>query len=169
MGLVIEPLSPRHDRRTFACGKADLDHWFHQRADRDAHKGTQVFVAVDDTLGVVGVYSLNVITLALENLPQTQAHLLPRPGSAPAALLRSLARDLRVHGQGIGAKLLVDAIHRVLGAAKTLPLIAVIAEVNDAHAAAFYDSFGFRPFPRIPERAFLLTASVMTALNGLKP
>jgi GNAT superfamily N-acetyltransferase len=169
MGLVIEPLSLRHDRRTFACGKADLDHWFHQRADRDAHKGTRVFVAVDDTFGVVGVYSLNFITLALENLPQTQAHLLPRPGSAPAALIGSLARDLRVHGQGIGARLLVDAIHRVLGAAKTLPLIAVIAEVNDAQAAAFYDSFGFRPFPRIPERAFLLTASVMTAPNGLKP
>lgn len=169
MGLVIEPLSPRHDRRTFACGKADLDHWFHQRADRDAHKGTRVFVAVNDTLGVVGVYSLNFITLALENLPQTQAHFLPRPGSAPAALIGSLARDLRVHGQGIGARLLVDAIHRVLGAAKTLPLIAVIAEVNDARAAAFYDSFGFRPFPRIPERAFLLTASVMTALNGQKP
>lgn len=169
MDLVIEPLSPRHDRRTFACGKADLDHWFHQQADRDAHKGTRVFVAVDHTFGVVGVYSLNFITLALENLPQTQAHLLPRPGSAPAALIGSLARDLRVHGQGIAARLLVDAIHRVLGAAKTLPLIAVIAEVNDAHTAAFYDSFGFRPFPRVSERAFLLTASVMTALDGQKP
>ncbi|CAO3430076.1 GNAT family N-acetyltransferase [Azospirillum endophyticum] len=169
MGLVIEPLSPRHDRRTFTCGKADLDHWFRQRADRDAHKGTRVFVAVDDTLGVVGVYSLNFITLALENLPHTQADLLPRPGSAPAAVIGSLARDMRVHGQGIGARLLMDAIHRVLGAVKPLPLIAVIAEVNDAHAAAFYDSFGFRPFPSIPERAFLRTASVMTALNGLKP
>lgn len=81
---------------------------------------------------MVGVYSLNFITLALENLPQMQAHLLPRPGSAPAALLGSLARDMRVHGQDVGARLLVDAIHRVLGAAKTLPLIAVIAEVNDA-------------------------------------
>ncbi len=89
--------------------------------------------------------------------------------SAPAALIGSLARDLRVHGRGIGVRLLADAIHRVLVAAKTLPLIAVIAEVNDAHAAVFYNSFGFRPFPRPPERAFLLTASVMTALNGQKP
>lgn len=169
MGLVIEPLSPHHDRKAFACGKPELDRWFHQRAGRDAHNGTRVFVAVDDSFGVVGVYRLGFITLALESLPQTQAHLLPRRDSAPAALIGSLARDLRVHGRGIGVRLLADAIHRVLVAAKTLPLIAVIAEVNDAHAAVFYDSFGFRPFPRTPERAFLLTASVMTALNGQKP
>ncbi|WP_455183376.1 hypothetical protein [Azospirillum palustre] len=146
MGLVTKPLAPHHNRKAFTCGKPVLDRWFHQRADRNAHNGTRVFVVVDDMLGVVGVYSLNFITLALENLPQTQAHLLPRPGSAPAALLGSLARDMHVHGLGIGARPLVDAIHRVLGAAKTFPWIAVIAEVKDAQPSPL--PFCIRTWPK---------------------
>lgn len=166
MDFIVEPLAPHHDRKTFACGSAELDHWFHHRADREVRRNlTRVFVAVDGAGGVVGFYSLTFITLAVGNRPETLAHTLPRPDAVPAARIGSLARDRDRHGQGIGTQLLADAIHRVLGATRTLPVVAIVAETNGAPAAAFYQTFGFQPFPLTAGRSFLLTASARNALG----
>ena len=168
MVIRIEALSARHDRAAFDCGQADLNAWFRQRAGQDQRRNVaRVFVAVDDTLSVAGFYSLSAFTLALTDLPAELAHVLPRYDAIPAALIGRLARDVRVRGQGVGEYLLGDAIGRVLDAARTLAVFAIIVDAKDHQAAAFYREFGFRPFPQRPDRLFLLTSEAAQANSNI--
>ncbi len=123
----------------------------------------RVFVATDDELGVVGFYSLGAFTLTLTDLPAEVARTLPRYDAIPAALIGRPARDQRVRGKGVGELLLADAIGRILDAARTLAVFAILVDAKDAPAARFYAEFGFRPFPNRPERMFLLTSTAEAA------
>lgn len=166
MGIRIELLGKHHDRARFSCGQPDLDGWFRLRASQDEKRNiARVFVAVDDDIGVIGFYSLSSLSLSLDHLPEQIAHKLPRYDAIPAALIGRLARDERVRGQGVGELLLADAIHRVLGAGRSIAVFAIVVDAKDERAAAFYQAFGFQTFPLRPDRLFLLTA---TAVAGLE-
>lgn len=164
MRFAFEVLGSQHDRATFSCGQPDLDVWFRQRAGQDQRRNVaRVFVATDDELGVVGFYSLGAFTLTLTDLPAEVARTLPRYDAIPAALIGRPARDQRVRGKGVGELLLADAIGRILDAARTLAVFAILVDAKDAPAARFYAEFGFRPFPNRPERMFLLTSTAEAA------
>jgi GNAT superfamily N-acetyltransferase len=168
MSFVITPLGKEHERKRFSCGQPDLDDWFRHRAGQDDRRNiARVFVAEDDDLGIVGFYSLSTFMLALEDLPDEIARRLPRYDAIPAALIGRLARDLRVRGRGIGELLLADAVRRILGAGRTLAVFAIVVEAKDAAASAFYQDFGFRPFPLRPQRLFLLTSTAAAALERI--
>ncbi|MGQ0685106.1 GNAT family N-acetyltransferase [Bradyrhizobium sp.] len=164
----IEPLG-KHERRAFSCGVAALDDWFHHRASQDEKRNVaRVFVAIDEELGVVGFYSLSTFTLAIVDLPPEQARRLPRYDLIPAALIGRLARDRRVRGQGVGDLLLADAVRRILAAASTLAVFAIVVEAKDERAAAFYRDFGFLPFPNRPLRLFMPVADAIEAMSRAK-
>ena len=126
-----------------------------------------MFAGVEDTLGVIGFYSLSAFTLSLTDLPEGIAHKLPRYDAIPAALIGRLARDERVRGQGVGELLLADAVRRILSASKTLAVFAIVVEAKNAGAIAFYEGFGFRLFPLHPDRLFLLTSSAASAVERM--
>ncbi len=164
MITAIEPLG-RHDRAGFSCGVAALDDWFAQRAGQDERRSVaRVFVALDDRLGVVGFYSLSAFTLAIEELPPAWAKRLPRYGLTPAALIGRLARDRRLRGEGVGGLLLADAVRRVLEAARTLAVFAIVVEAIDEDAVRFYRAFGFAPLPSRPLRLFMPVQDAAAAL-----
>src|SRR6266542_11525 len=147
MITAIEPLG-KHYRAAFSCGVADLDDWVHRRAGQDERRDVaRVFVALDDRHGVVGFYSLSSFTLAIPDLPPEDARRLPRYDKISAALIGRLARDVRVRGEGIGDLLLADAVRRVLDAARSLAVFAIVVDAKDDRAVAFYRDFGFLPFP----------------------
>ena len=166
MGIVIEPLDKRHDRAPFSCGQPELDAWFRRRAGQDERRNVaRVFVAVDDTLGIVGFYSLSSHTLALTDMPDEIARKLPRYDAILAALIGRLARDVRAGGRGIGELLLADAVRRILGAARSMAVFAILVDAKDEQAADFYRGFGFTAFPLRPNRLFLPTATAAAALD----
>lgn len=168
MALVIEPLGKHHDRTAFSCGQAELDDWFHRRASQYERRNiARIFVAVDNSLGIIGFYSLSSFTLGLTDLPDAIARKLPRYDVIPAALIGRLARDVRVRGQGIGELLLADAISRVLATGSTLAVFAIVVDTKDAAAATFYEEFGFRAFPSRSDRLFLLTSSAAAAIKKI--
>lgn len=168
MPFAIGPLGKHHDRTAFSCGQTALDDWFHRRASQDDRRNiARVFVATDDSLGVIGFYSLSSFTLSLTDLPDEIARKLPRYDAIPAALIGRLARDVRVRGQGIGELLLADAISRILTAASTLAVFATIVDAKDASATAFYEEFGFCAFPLRPDRLFLLTSTAAAAIENI--
>ena len=161
----IEPLG-KHERRAFSCGVAALDDWFHLRAGQDEKRNVaRIFVAIDDRLGVVGFYSLSTFTLTIVDLPTEHAKRLPRYDLIPAALIGRLARDRRVRGQGVGDLLLADAIGRILSAASTLAVFAIVVEAKDERAVTFTRHFGFTPFPSRPFRLFLPVADAIEAMS----
>lgn len=144
----------------------ELDDWFRRRASQDERRNiARVFVAVDDTIGVAGFYSLSSFTLALGELPLELASKLPRYNAIPAALIGRLARDERLRGQGLGELLLADAVRRILGAAHSLAVFAIVVDAKDERAASFYRDFGFRDFPGDSHRLFLPTSSAIAAVQ----
>lgn len=133
-----------------------MDGWFRQRAGQDDRRNVaRVFVAVDDQGSAIGFYSLSSYTLSVTDLPQEIAKKLPRYDAIPAALIGRLARDERVRGQRIGELLLADAVRRILGAARSLAVYAIVVAAKHEAAAKFYGQFGFRQFPTRPLRLFL--------------
>lgn len=161
----IEPLA-KHERREFSCGVAALDDWFQLRAGQDAKRNVaRIFVAIDDHSGVVGFYSLSAFTLSIADIPAARTKRLPRYDLIPAALIGRLARDQRVRGQGVGELLLADAIRRILSAALTLAVFAIIVDAKDETAASFYRAFGFAPFPTRPLRLFMPVTEAMEAMS----
>jgi ribosomal protein S18 acetylase RimI-like enzyme len=168
LGILIEPLGKQRQRAGFACGRSDLDDWFHRRAGQDDRRNiARVFVALNDARDVVGFYSLSSFTLSLDDVPDEIARKLPRYDAIPAALIGRLARDTRVRGQGIGELLLADAVRRILGAGKTLAVFAIVVEAKDQSAIGFYKEFGFRSFPLRRNRLFLLTSTAAAAIEGM--
>jgi GNAT superfamily N-acetyltransferase len=162
----IEPLGKQHDRATFSSGQPDIDDWFRRRASQDERRNVaRVFVAADDELGIIGFYSLSSYTLTLHDLPEDLARKLPRYDAIPAARIGRLGRDQRVRGQGMGELLLADAVRRILGAARSVAVFAIVVDAKDNTAAAFYRRFGFQPFPLQPSRLFLLTSTALAALD----
>ena len=163
---AIEPLG-KHDRAAFSCGVAALDDWFRLRAGQDEKRNVaRVFVAIDDQRGIVGFYSLSSFTLAIADLPPEHAKRLPRYGLIPAALIGRLARDERVRGEGIGALLLADAVRRVIGAARSLAVFAIVVDAMDEKA---YRNFGFAPFPSRPLRLFMPACEAAEAVSRALP
>lgn len=168
MALSIEPLGKRHDRAAFSCGETELDDWFRHRATQDEKRNiARVFVARDSELGVIGFYSLSTFTLSLSDLPEEIARKLPRYGAIPAALIGRLARDERVRGKKIGELLLADAVRRILGAARSLAVFAIVVDAKNARAADFYTAYGFKRFPLRPDRLFLLASTAAAGLQKL--
>jgi ribosomal protein S18 acetylase RimI-like enzyme len=158
LAITIEPLG-KHARAAFSCGQPDLDDWFRHRAGQDEKRNvSRVFVAVDGALGIVGFYSLSSFKLALEDLPEAIARKLPRYPDIPAALIGRLARDSRARGTGLGGLLLADAVRRILSAGRSMAVFAIVVDAKDDHAVAFYQRFGFSPFPTRPRRLFLLAS-----------
>jgi GNAT superfamily N-acetyltransferase len=168
LGVVLERLGKQHDRSEFSCGQPELDDWFRRRAGQDERRNiARVFVAVDSELGVIGFYSLSSFKLDFDDLPEEIARKLPRYGGVPAALIGRLARDSRVRGKGIGGLLVADAVRRILSAARSLAVFAIVVDAKDDRAATFYEWFGFRRFPRRSNKLFLLAATAATALERM--
>jgi GNAT superfamily N-acetyltransferase len=66
------------------------------------------------------------------------------PDSVPVALLGRLAVDRRWQSSGFGAGLLRDAALRVVGAAKTIGVRALLVHAISDEAKAFYQHWGLR-------------------------
>jgi predicted GNAT family N-acyltransferase len=156
-----------HDRTVFSCGADSLDHYIRQQASQDLKRDVaRIFVAVpDEGQTVLGYYSLSAGSFKRDDLPATQARCLPHY-PVPSVLLGRLAVDNSMKGRGLGAWLLTDALNRIALASETLAVHAVIVDALDANAAAFYEKYGFVPFPSDTRRLFLPMATVRQVVFG---
>ena len=144
----IEVLDSKHDRRGFSCGVADLDTYIRERAGQDAKRHVAAtFVLLDDTLIVLGYYTLSQRVISLEDIPAALAKKLPRYPLLPATLVGRLAIHRQRQGEGLGSLLLMDALHRGWWAVKMVATYAVRVDATDEKARDFYLSHDFPPFP----------------------
>lgn len=153
--------SKRHERAGFSCGAAELDRYIREQASQDVRRDVaRIFAALsEDGATILGYYSLSAANFRKDGLPEAQARRLPHY-PVPAALLGRLAVDESAKRQGLGAHLLMDALHRVLLASEVLAVQAVIVEARDESAAAFYRKYGFIPFTGEGRRLFLPMATI---------
>lgn len=142
-------MEPRDALAGFRCGVHALDDFFARHAlTNDAAGIGRVFVlrrAPEDegTLpGVLGFYTLSMGSAEPAPLETVLGRKLPRY-AMPVALVGRLAVDLRAQGRGLGGKLLVDGLRRVLEASTVVGCTGVIVDPKDERAEPFYAGYGF--------------------------
>lgn len=157
-----------HDRSAFSCGSDELDAYLKRQAGQDQRRRVAAcYVLVDEDGGrVAGYYTLSAGSVELEALPSEVSARLPRYPHVPVVLLGRLAVDGRYQGQGLGRRLLVDALLRALAVVPQVAAYAVVVDAKDEAAAQFYERYGFQRLLDRPLTLFLPVATI-AQLGGL--
>lgn len=163
---VVEPLARNHYREGFDCGEPALNDYLQRQATQDMRRGvSRVYVARErGSSGVLGYYTLSATSFSRKSLPEKEAKRLPHY-PVPAALLGRLAVDRSCQGQQLGRYLLFDALSRVLHAAETLAVYALVVDVKNNNARKFYERYGFKRFPDASSRLFIPTETLRRAIG----
>ena len=161
--FLIEPLAPRHDRAAFSSGVGALDRYLQTQATQDVRRrASACYVALDvQGIEIAGYYTLAAGGIPLNDLPESLAKRLPRYPSVPVARLGRLAVDLAYRGRKLGGTLLWDAGMRALRS--ELVAYALVVDVKDESAEAFYRHHGFVPFGSHPRQLILPLATFAKA------
>jgi GNAT superfamily N-acetyltransferase len=142
------PLAPHLDLEPFASGVAPLDSWLKERARQNEAGGASRTYVVCEGSRVVGYYSLAAGSVLHHTATGRIRRNMPEP--VPVVLLGRLAIDRSWQGRGLGASLLCDAILRVIGAAETIGVRAILVHAISDEAKAFYEHWVLRPSPLDP-------------------
>ena len=160
-GFRIEALGPQHERANFSCGVEPLDIYFRQQAGQDLKKHAAVpFIITPDGKRVAGYYTLSQYAVELGVIPEAIKKKLPRYPMVSVTLLGRLAVSREFHGQGLGQKLLMDALYRSLQLSNQVASAGVIVDAKDRSAVEFYKKYGFLELPLVERRLFLEMATI---------
>jgi len=135
-----ERLTARHDLAAFDCGVPSLDDWLRRTALTAHAKGVTVTDVWADAGRVAAYYSVSPTAVVSDGLPRGASTGLD---VIPGYLLGRLALDRSLHGQGLGERLLVHALKRIIRAADEGGGRLVVVDAIDEAAAGFYEHFGF--------------------------
>jgi GNAT superfamily N-acetyltransferase len=158
----IEQLG-EHDLDGFRCGTDELDEWLRRHAHTATGQGTRTYVLVDDGGSVVGYFAVAPHLLVRQDAPPRLARGAPR--QIPAILLAKLALDVSLHGQGLGAELLVHALGTVVTAARRAGGRVVLVDAIDDSALAFYEHHDFVRLPGHDRRLVMKLSTAAAALG----
>ena len=144
-----------HNRQRFDCQNQILNQYLSQIASQQAQKDnarTYVLVDPENSAWIMGFYTLTMTTLDLSILPRP---LQKKHASINSAgLIARLAVDYRYQKQGLGAILLLDALHRLHQASAIVAFPLVIVDAKDG-VAAFYQQYGFQALSQYPNKLFM--------------
>jgi GNAT superfamily N-acetyltransferase len=141
-------LTSYHELADFFCGEPALDNWLKRRALSNEESGASRTYVVCRGKDVVGYYSLAVGAVTHLDAPGRIRRNMPDP--IPVMILGRLAVHQSVHGLGIGAGLLRDAILRTAQASEIAGIRAILVHAISDRARHFYESNGFIPSPVDP-------------------
>ena len=156
MSWEVQALAPDHERKDFCCGEAQLDAYIRVLARQHGRKNLgRTYVAVGPgSKRVQGYYTLSASSVAFVHAADALRNKLPRY-PLPTALLGKLAVAQSARGQGLGAFLLLDALHRIVEIGGQMAVFAVEVHALNDGAKAFYTKYGFQEFEDQPSHLFL--------------
>lgn len=163
------PIDPADDTSDFESGETSLDRYLRRRAVANHVADlARCYVSVDADSGrVIGFYTLSAVAVEHAELPGRLRRNAPNP--VPAVLLGRLAVDRRAQGSGLGRWLVRDAILSTLAAADRIGVRVLLVHALHPHAAAFYESLGFRPSPTDPLHLLLSLRDARATLDLARP
>jgi len=156
------PLAAEHEVEPFTSGTEPIDDWLKRRARQNEASGALRTYVIAEGRRVVGYYSLAAGSVLHAAATGRVRPNMPDP--VPVALLGRLAIDRQWQGRGLGAALLRDAVLRVIGAAETIGVRALL--VHAISAKAFYEHWGFRASATDP---MTLMITIEEAKKMLRP
>ena len=156
-------LGPDHQIGDFSCGHHSLDNWLRGQALRAQVSGTArtyVWTRAEDD--VVRAYFAIAPTLVRRG--DVSRSMSGGVEVVPAYLLARLALDQSLHGQGLGAELLMDALQVIVDAAETAAGRLIVVDAIDDAAHAFYRHHSFVPIAG-GRRLAMKVATAKTAIG----
>jgi ribosomal protein S18 acetylase RimI-like enzyme len=166
MKYVIVPLDTTHPRRSFNCGVPALNHYLHERAGQDIRKYyAALFVALDVSADkILGYYTLSNTSINLTDIPEFLRKTLPKYPEIPAIRLGRLAVDKSVQHQGLGTKLLADAMLRSMSNVSAWAMMVV--DAKEETVCAFYKKCGFSELIDDNTRLYIARKTLDVFLRG---
>jgi len=165
-GWRLESLTKSHRRRDFISGQIQVDDWLHTKALQNQSKHLSITkVLIDDAEVLAGYYTLATGQVDFSDLPAEIVKKLPRR-VLPVAIVAWLGVNKHHQGQGLGERLLAQALRDCRDAGKTFAFVAVILDCINGAAKAFYQKFGFSELPGHPYRLFISTAQLEAMMAG---
>ncbi len=165
MTLRVEALNGRHDLASFSSGNHELDRWLRDHARQAAAQGTRTYVVVDDDDddAVFGYFAIVPHVLDRGEAPPKIGRGAPR--EIPSILLAKLALSEYLHGQELGAELLVRALGTIIDAARIAGGKFVVVDAIDGDAEAFYRHHDFQSLPNRSDRLVMKLSTAARALD----
>ena len=160
------PLAAEHELGQFSSGTPPLDNWLKRWAGQNEAGGASRTYVISERQRVVGYYSLAAGSVLHEAATGRVRRNIPDP--VPIALLGRLAVDEGWHRRGLGSALLRDAVLRVIGAAGTIGLRALLVHAISDEAKAFYERWGFRPSAIEPMTLMITVEETQKMLGRLR-
>lgn len=146
---VITAIEESDPKCGFKCGKHPLDDYFARHALANDQRGiSRAFVlrrAAPEPAElplVLGFYTLSMASAESSQVAEVLKAKLPRY-PMPVALVGRLAIDRRAQKRRLGEKLLVDAVRRVVDAARSVACTGIIVDAKDEDAERFYEKYDF--------------------------
>ncbi|NOX43433.1 MAG: GNAT family N-acetyltransferase [Gammaproteobacteria bacterium] len=163
--LNIEPISKTHVRSQFSCGKPQLDLYLQQHARQNNKSNiSKTFVAVDEENVVQAYYTLSAASIEFEELPNNIAKNLPKY-PIPAARIGKFAVNKNASRQGLGEKLLIDALQRIVNSNNQIAVKVILVDALDDDAKCFWLKFGFIELPESDLKLFLSIETIQQLFN----
>ena len=145
MSIIIEEITPQHNRKTFNCGVTKLDQFLQQQARQKTAKHiskTYVACRVSAPAAIMGYYTLTGYSVTT---PPSHRDYKKYPHPLSAVKLVRLAVDRSQQGQGLGERLLIDAICRTVLVAQQISAIGLFVDPMTPQVVPFYQQYDFLP------------------------
>jgi GNAT superfamily N-acetyltransferase len=164
-GFRLERLRREHPRRLFQCGQEKVDDWLTAKALQNQEKQLSTTKVLLDARGAIaGYYTLAMGQVDCSDLPSEMVKRLPSR-MLPVAVLAWLGVCQAHQGQGLGDRLLAQALRDCHEAGKTFAFIAVVLDCIDENAKAFYQRWDFKEIPERPYRLFMSAKRLETMMQ----
>lgn len=145
----------KENRSGFACGKPEIDRYFHTQISQDVRRRlATAFICVHtDTGRIAGFYTLSAAIVRFGDLDDSLRKKLPRYPNLPAVLVGRLGVDQNFKGERLGSALLADAAVRTIKS--DIAAHFMLVDALDEDAARFYQHHGFQRVPDDERRLFI--------------
>lgn len=147
-----------------------MDCYFREHISQDARRGlASPYLAIDHNGSTIfGFYTLSCSSIPTADLPERIARRFAYQ-QTPIILLGRLAIDQAVQRQGVGTRLLADALIRCYELSRSVAATGVIVDAKDENAAIFYEQRGFERFVSDPLRLFVPMSTIEKMYKDSEP
>lgn len=143
MSVIIEEISRQHNRKVFDCGNTELNQFLQKQARQKTAKHiskTYIISQKQEPSIIIGYYTLTGYSVTI---PPDHQHYKKYPHQLSAIKLARLAVDQSYQGQGMGEKLLVDAIYRTVLVSQQISTIGLFVDPMTVEVIPFYQQYDF--------------------------
>jgi len=145
MPITVEEVTQQHNRKAFDCGVAELNQFLQQQARQKTIKHiSKTYVACRDSAPttIIGYHTLIGYSVTI---PPAHKFYKKYPHPLSAVKLARLAVGRTQQGQGLGGRLLIDAIYRTVLVSQQISAIGLFVDPMTPEVVPFYQQYNFLP------------------------